>query len=146
MAGEVIYAFGTTKVLEAAGAQSTNATITKADDASYDVVADGAGFPDALFALTVTCATAPGESMPVNLYARVLSVDGTNDADVPEVARPGRYIGQFNLNNVTVLQAIELAAYDLPRKAEYYLHNASGVTINAGWALRVTPRSYKLAG
>ena len=145
MSGEVIYAFGSTKVLEAAGVAITNNALAKADDASYDVVADGAGFPDATFVLTGAFAAAPSENLVINLYARQLLVDGVNDADVPESTRPGRFIGQFIVNNVTTTQALELVAYDLPRMAEYYLHNTTGQSLAAGWALRVTPRTYKLA-
>ena len=34
-----------------------------------------------------------------------------------------------------------LYAQDLPRKADYYLANATGQTLSAGWALYVTPRN-----
>lgn len=145
MAGEVIFAFGTTKVLESAGLATANGVVTKADDASYDLAMDGQNYPDAVFVLTVTFTAAPGENLPVNLYARQLGLDGTNDADVPEATRPGRFIGSFLVNNVTTVQVLELPAYDLPRKADYYIHNAAGAAIAVGWALRVTPRTYKLA-
>jgi hypothetical protein len=145
MAGEVIYAYGTTKVLESIGASAANNTVTLADDANYDVVADGLGFPDAVFVLTGAFATAPAENLVINLYAQPLLLDGTNNADVPETTRPGRFIGQFTVNNVTTTQALELVAYDLPRNASYYIHNTTGQALSAGWQLRATPRTYKLA-
>jgi hypothetical protein len=146
MSGENIVVFGTAKTLEASGAAVANGAVIQADDATYGVVADGGSFPDAVFALVGTFATAPVEGAILALYAQVLDIDGTLDTDVPEATRPGRFIGAFPVNNTTIAQPLELIAYDLPRLASYYVHNnGTGQSLSAGWTLKVTPRSNKAA-
>lgn len=146
MSNETIRAYGTTKTLEANGALIANNALAQADDAVYDATTDGAGFPDAEFVLTCTFATAPTENTVLALYARPLDIDGTLDADVPETTRPTLFIGSFVVNNVTALQALTLTAFDVPRRAEYYVHNnGTGQSVSAGWTLRVTPRTWAAA-
>ena len=140
MSGETILKLGTQKTLEANGASIANNTLAQADDASYSVASDGAYYPDAKFVIAATFGTAPAEGTTLALYARPLDIDGTNDAEVPEMARPTVFIGTFVVNNVTTAQYIELLAQDVPWNAAYYLHNnGTGQTVSAGWALKVTP-------
>lgn len=146
MSGETQVAFGTLKTLEANGGAIANNAIAQANDATYDVVSDGGSFPDALFTLVGTFGTAPTENTVLSLYARPLDVDGTTDTEVPEVTRPTQFIGNFTVNNVTSAQAMQLLAVDLPKLAEYYVHNnGTGQSLSAGWKLTVLPRSYKPA-
>lgn len=146
MSGEMTVVRGTAKTLEASGASIANNAVGQADDANYDADTDGAGYPDAEFVLACAFATAPTESTVIALYARPLDVDSTNDTEVPEAARPTRFIASFVVNNVTTTQYITETARDVPKLASYYLHNnATGQTISAGWTLKVTPRTYKPA-
>lgn len=146
MAGETIVVFGTPKTLEANGGAIANNAVVQADDATYDQVSDGAGFMYADFVLGFTYATAPTEGTVLALYARPLDIDGTNDAEVPEAARPTMFIGSFVVNNVTTAQYAQLMERQVPKLASYYIHNsATGQTVSAGWTLKVTPRSYKAA-
>ena len=140
MSGETIIDKGTPKTLEANGASIANNTLAQADDANYDIFVDGGGRPDAKFILAITFPTAPTENTTMALYARPLDIDGTNDADVPEVTRPTVFIGTFSVNNVTTTQYIELLVQDVPWLAAYYLgNNGTGQTASAGWTLKVTP-------
>lgn len=146
MSGEVIVVYGSTKMLEASGGQIPNNSIGRADDSAYDIAVDGANFPEGLFVLTGTFGGNPAENTVLALCARPLQLDGTNDAEVPETTRPTRLLGYFTVNNVNTLQVMDLVALDLPRKAEYYIHNAgTGQALMAGWQLRVTPRTFKVA-
>ena len=146
MAGEMTVVRGTTKTLEANGASIANNAVGQADDANYDIGSDGASYPDAEFVLACAFATAPTEGTVIALYARPLDVDGTNDTEAPEAARPTRFITSFVANNVTTTQYMTELARDVPKLASYYLHNnATGQTISAGWTLKVTPRTYKPA-
>lgn len=141
MAGEAIVKWGTQKTLEANGTGFGNGGIVQADDASYDLVADGASYPDAEFVLACTFSAAPTESTVISLVARPLNIDGTNDADAPDFQRQVQFIGNFIVNNVTTTQYLWLMGYDLPREADYYLANNAGQSIAAGWTLKVTPRT-----
>jgi hypothetical protein len=146
MAGESIVVFGTTKTLEANGGSIANNSIAQADDATYDQVSDGASFMYADFVASFTFGTAPTEGTVLALYARPLDVDGTGDTEVPEAARPTRFVGSFVVNNVTTLQYAQIQEAIPPKLASYYMHNnATGQTVSAGWTLKVTPRSYKAA-
>lgn len=146
MAGEMTVVHGTTKTLEANGASIANNAVAQADDASYSLSADGASYPDVEFVLTFAYGTAPTENAVLGLYARPLNIDGTLDAEVPEATRPTEFIGVFVVNNVTTTQVARLIARDVPREADYYVHNAAtGQSVSAGWKLTATPRTYKPA-
>ena len=146
MAGETIIVVGTPKTLEANGASTAANVVTQANDATYGIVADGASFPDAKFVFSGAYASAPTEGAVIALLARPINIDSTNDSEAPEATRPGVWIGNFTLNNVTTTQYIELVAYDVPWEAEYYIHNVNaGQTLSAGWTLKVTPFSQKAA-
>jgi len=140
MSNEAIVFQGTQKTLEASGVSIANNALAQANDASYGIVADGDSYPDARFVLTGTFSVAPTENTTLALYARPLNIDGTADADVPEITRPTQYIGVFAVNNVTTSQSLVLMAQNVPWEADYYIHNnGTGQTLSAGWDLLVTP-------
>lgn len=142
MSNEQIVVVGTPKTLEANGASIANNALGQADDASYSIAADGSDYPDAEFVLTGTFSVAPTEGTVLSLYARPLDIDGTADAEAPETTRPTVFVGNFVVNNVTSAQSMILVAEDVPRKADYYVHNnGTGQTLGTGWTLKVTPLS-----
>lgn len=140
MSGERIQVRGTPKTLEASGASIANNAVVQADDATYDVVSDGGGYPDAEFFLTGTFGTGPTEGAVLSLYARPLDIDGTADAEVPEATRPTHFVGNFVVNDVTSSQSMRCVGRDLPKLASYYIHNnGTGQTLSSGWKLVITP-------
>jgi hypothetical protein len=142
MAGEAIVKWGTQKSLEASGGAIAAGAVVQANDATYGLAADGANYPDAEFVLAAAFSVAPTEGGVLALYARPLNIDGTADAEVPEAALPGWFVGSFVVNNVTSTQYMTLLAQDLPAEAEYYIHNVSAAqTVSAGWSLKVKPRT-----
>ena len=142
MANEAIVKLGTTKTLEANGASIANTAMGQANDATYSITADGAGYPDADFVLNAAFGTAPTINTTLDLYAQELDIDGTSDAQVPTTTYKQRYIGSFVVNAVTTTQPLKVRAYDVPLVASYYLHNnATGQTMSTGWTLKVTPRT-----
>lgn len=142
MSGERIVAVGTVKTLEASGASIANAAVAQANDASYDIVADGGGYADAQFVLSGAFSVAPAEGGLLVLMAQPLDVDGTADTETPELARPTERIGAFVVNNVTTTQTMRLFARNLPLKADYWIGNRdTGQTLSSGWTLKVTPMS-----
>lgn len=146
MSNERIAVWGTQKTLESSGGAIASGSIVQADDATYSMETDGANFPDAEFALVGTFAVAPTENTVLALFARPLDIDGTKDTDVPEATRPTRWIGNFIVNNVITEQVLLLEAFGLPRKADYYVYNSgTGQQLGAGWTLKVTPRTDKVA-
>lgn len=142
--GDPVVATGTVKTLEANGGSITSGAVVQADDATYVLATDAANWPDAEFVLTATFGTAPVEGRTLNLMARPMALDGALNAEVPEAGRPTYYVGSFSVNNVIAAQTMQLqggVVYDLPRNAQYYLHNGADQTVAAGWVLKVTPRN-----
>lgn len=148
MANESIYAWGSVKQLETNGASVANGAMVQANDASYAVVADGAGYPDAEFVLKIQFGTVTSiENKVIGLYARPLNIDGANHAPAPTATYGEKYIGSFTLQagTASVDQYLLVEAENLPKEADYYLLNLCGQTASAGWTLKVTPRTYKAA-
>jgi len=145
MSGENIDVYLPQIALETSGAAFASGAMSLKATSAYDRSANSF-YPDGVFALVCQFATAPTENSVITLAARPLLVDGVNSAEVPEPTRLTRQIGNFTVNNVTTLQAIELIAYDLPINAEYYLfNNATGQSVPAGWKLYIKPRTIKAA-
>lgn len=131
---------GAAVTLEASGASIANNAIGVADDASYDAAVEGDWLADAEFVLTATFGVAPTESTALALYAQPLNIEGANDSEAPETARPTRFIGSFIVNNVTTAQYMTLIGRNVPKLATYYLHNAgTGQTLSVGWVLKAYP-------
>lgn len=130
-------------VLEGAGGSVANNALGMANDVIYDLLVDGGGYPDGEFCLVCAFATAPTEGAVIALYAAPQDVGGpfgSEDTETPETTRPTYPVGVFVVNNVTSQQVITLRAFDLPFKAQYYIHNnGTGQTISAGWYLSVSP-------
>lgn len=148
MATETILVTGTQKTLEASGGSCANSAIVQANDSTYGIVADGASFPDALFAWRGQFATVTSiENNVISLYARPLNFDSTNDAPAPTATYTQKFIGNFTLQASATAtdQYLTLRARDVPIEAEYYIINNSGQALSAGWTLKVTPLSYKPA-
>jgi hypothetical protein len=138
MAGEAKLFYGSSKTLEANGGSIANNAIAQANDASYDVSADGSNYPSARFVASFTFSVAPTEGSRILLLARPLDIDSTNDAEAPEATFLFIRVGSFPVNNVTTAQYAECYVDTVPFKADYYLYNdATGQTISAGWTLKV---------
>lgn len=141
--GDPILAWGTWRTLEANGAAITAGSVVRADDANYDLAAN-ANWPDAEFVLVVSYSVAPTQGRLLNLLARPLDIQGTNDAPVPEAARPTHMLGSFVVDNVTGLQYLPingLFVQDLPALFEAYVHNDTDQSVPAGWALYARGRN-----
>lgn len=143
--GDPILSTQSAATLEASGGSITNGSVVQADDSTYTLSSQASNWPDAEFVLVCAYATSTSiEGKRIHLYARPLDIQSTNDAEVPEAARPTHRVGSFTVNGVTSTQYIVLDglyAQDLPRKADYYLYNDTGQTVSAGWALYAIPRN-----
>lgn len=143
---EQIVVRGTPRVLEANGAAITNNAIGQADDATYDTTTHGGGFPHIEFVASMTFTVAPLVNSVIEVVARALDIDGTNDAPVPTATYRNRKVGFLVVKDVTTLQTLTCLCERVPKLAEYYLYNnATGQTIPATWTATVTPLTYKPA-
>ncbi|MCC7082181.1 MAG: hypothetical protein IT530_16030 [Burkholderiales bacterium] len=119
---------------------------------AFSVAADIAAWTNTddapMAALVLRCqwATVTGvANRAVNVYVRLLNIQGTNDPVSPGVNRFGTYLGSFTIyaasaNTDYYFDArVELPNMQSGQEYEFYLENQSGQTISAGWALWVTP-------
>jgi len=147
MSGEIIEVRAASAiVLEGSGSALANGAVGVMTSGRYAKQSAGNGFPDAQFALTCQFSVAPIKNSFIAVYARPMAVDGSNNTQAPEATRPTRFIGQFVVNDVTAQQTMEFMANDLPWDAWYYLHNVNtGQQLPVGWAVSITPRTFKAA-
>ena len=140
--GSLIEFFGTQDTITGSGATVADAafgaaatTWTNDDDA-----------PRASVVLAGTYSVAPTANTVVNLYLRPLDIQSTNDQDVPDANYTHVYAGSFPINDVTTNQYITIDI-TLPntytsQQYEFYIENQTGQTIQAGWDLYITPKTY----
>lgn len=89
------------------------------------------------------------DSAHVEVYVRLLNIDGTNDANVPDDDYPETLIGTIQVDAALAATTTQYApALDIPLPAfetgqamEFYFKNRTGVTISAGWDWDVLPNA-----
>ena len=139
--------YGTQDTVTAGG--GTSAVSNSAFSASGDVVSGGwTNDDDAVYASMVgafTFGTAPTSYSVINLYARLMDIDGTNDQDTPTATYTHTYLGSFPVRNSASTQYVSIEI-GLPNTKtsqvyEFYIENKTGQTISAGWTMKVTPKA-----
>jgi len=112
------------------------ATWTNDDDAPFCVMV-----------LMCQWATAPDDGSIINIYARKLNVEGTNDSPAPSTANQDQIIGFFTVDGdvATATDAYHVTDWmTLPnhyssQQYDFYLENKTGQTISANWDMWITP-------
>lgn len=145
-------AIGTDSAIEFFGTQDTVTSSSSAvTDGSFSVAADVTTWtndddaPRASVTFEGTYSSAPTAGSYVDLYARLLNVQSTNDAPEPDTNFFHYYLGSFALNDQTAAQYITIDV-DLPngktsQEYDFYIQNNGGQTVSAGWDLYVTPKT-----
>jgi hypothetical protein len=145
--GDAIWKFDTQDKISDA---STSSVADGAKSVAADVDSTWTNSTDVVVASSVLEATfsvAPTIRSSVSLFARLLNIQSTNDASVPDANFDGIYLGAFVVDNVTSVQYIPLLDHPLPsvttaQAIEFYIQNDTGRTLGAGWDLWVTPKTY----
>lgn len=83
----------------------------------------------------------------VQLLCRLLNIDGTTDEPPLTANWQGHFLGNFPTGtgmSATTDYAIESGPFLLPsaktsQEYEFYVRNSCGVTMTAGWTLKITP-------
>ena len=141
--GAAVEFFGTQDTLGTSSATVSNAAFSVAGDLSTWTNDDDA--VSASVTLLANFSVAPTANTSVNLYLRLLDVQGTNDGTVPDANFQHTYVGSFPLNDSTVAQYITIDV-GLPNSVtsqqyEFYVENSSGQSLPAGWDIYVTPKA-----
>ena len=145
MANEAEWTYATQVTLEASGTSAANAAFAAADDTTL-ASAGHSNYPYADFVLkTVGFSATLGSSKYIGLYRRALNADtASGDAVAPGTSNKVQYVGAFTIPDV---QASTGTTYftleDVPiiEDQEFWIENQTGVTVNAGWTLKVRPKT-----
>jgi len=128
-------------------------TSTIADDA-FSVAADISAWtndddaPYAAFVLECQFDTTMPTVGSIDLYARPLNVQSTNEPGLPDANHKSVYLGSFPIdfgvandtNFFTLIPFANLPNFQTSQQFEFYLHNNNtGQTIGVDWNLWVTP-------
>jgi len=141
--GAAIEFFGTQTTVTGTTATVANGAFSITGDIVQFTNADDA--PQASIVALLDWSVAPDANSSVNLYARLMNIDSTNDQDVPDANYRNTYLGSFPINDVTTNQHIAIDV-SLPNTVssqvyEFYIENDTGQTIQANWTLKVTPKT-----
>ena len=146
-------AIGTSSLVEFFGTQDTLGTSSATvADAAFSIAGDLSTWtndddaPRASVTALIDYAVAPDANSVVNLYLRPLNTQSTNDQEIPDANFTHTYVGSFPVNDVTTNQYITIDI-SLPnaytsQQYEFYIENKTGQTIQAGWDIYVTPKTY----
>lgn len=138
-------------------------TLTQIDDGSTSAISSAAfsvqadistwtnsdDVPECQFVLMAQWATVTAvANKPVNIYARPLNIQSTNDPVSPGTSRYSHLIGSFVIYAaaITTDYYFESTRCRLPnlksgQEYEFYLENLTGQTISANWDLWIMPIS-----
>lgn len=145
-------AIGTDSAIHFFGAQDAlDDTSAAVADGGFSVGGDLLSWPNtddapaASVTLLVNFSVAPTANTVINMYLRLLNVEGANNAPVPDGNFQHSYAGSFPLNDSTAAQYITIDI-SLPngstgQEYEFYIENQSGQTLPAGWDIFVTPKT-----
>jgi hypothetical protein len=141
--GTAIEFFGTQETLGTSSGAVSNGAFSVAGDLSTFTNTDDA--ISASVTLLANFSVAPTASTALNLFLRLLNVEGTNNNPVPDANFQHNYVGNFPLNDTSGAQYITLDI-NLPnsktsQEYEFYIQNESGQTLIAGWDVYVTPKA-----
>ncbi len=128
---------------------ASGGTISPSSDVSTALTFTGnlARYPrcDAALMITATASIA-STSTNVYLYRRDLNIDSTNDETAPGASNKQKFMGAFQVQAATTVSTThycQLTDVPLPGAGdcEFYVENALGVNIPAGWTLKITPKT-----
>ena len=148
MADESIWDYGTEITLEESGASTADGVFTQADDASLTAANKADRTHIDMRLTTVDTTVNPDIGGGVNLFERVVNLEGAEDAPVPNADYPHKFCCRFPIDDdQTLTQALlqEIKMNFPDEDSDFYIENDCGQTISAGWNLRATPKSLKPA-
>lgn len=145
-------AISTDSAIEFFGTQDTVTSSSSAvTDGSFSVAADVVDWvndddaPVATVILESTFSVTPTANTVVDLYARLLNIQSTNDQEIPTANYQHRYLGSFPVKDQNTIQRtaidVGLPNVDTSQTYEFYIRNNAGQTMSAGWNLYVTPKT-----
>jgi len=141
--GTLIEFFGTQDDLASSSAAVANNAFSVTGDTADWTNDDDA--PMASVTLVMDPASAPAGNVFVNLYAQYLNVVTTADGENPAATFPHKFMGAFPVSVTATVQNItidiRLENWLTSSIYHFWIENKTGVSIDAGWALHITPKT-----
>lgn len=140
-----IHFFGTADDLDSTAASVADGAISVVGDLAAWTNDDDASSASVVFEGAFT--TGPDVGSFIQLVARLMDIEGTNEATAPLADYQHTWLGAFPLDNVgsSTTQRIPIDI-DLPNHHtsqiyNFYIVNNSGQSLDSGWTLHITPRT-----
>ena len=136
-------------ILEALTQLDLDSTSAAVSSGAFSVAGDLALFTNteraltASFVLSVDFATAPAANKFVHLYARLMDIVSTTDAEVPTANHRNIPVCSFPIKDVATAQLIPVANVVIPsvkqaQIIEFYIENGTDLSMPAGWIVYAT--------
>lgn len=144
MANETILTTLSTVSIATSGASAASNAIVSAGTLATSSHSGYTGC-DLVFTGTMAASVASASNY-FSVYARPLNVDGTADAPSPGTSFTGGFVGVLQIAGsgasgaqTAVLQDVANGWFDV----EFFIENKTNASLNAGWTLKATPKTYK---
>jgi len=146
----VIDKFGDQDIVTAGGGTSAVSNTT------YSVTADAAAWTNtddaelAAFVLKFQYPSGTITTGGIHLFARLMNIDGTNDEPIPDSNYEEHQLGTFPTdsglaavtdNYVSLGYDVQLPNMYTQQIYEFYIKDDCGVTLTAGWTVKITPKA-----
>ncbi len=147
MAGESIRDYSSWVDLETNGASIASAAFGAADNAGFDLSADGGNRPHLEFEVEFAFGTGPTGGGLALHHAPQDLFGGTNDGLTPSATSLAGYLAAIPIaTSTTSTQRQRFDVMFAPTDSKYWLQNvATSQTVSAGWKLRARAWSLKAA-
>ena len=142
--GTAVDFFGTQDTLGTSSAAVLTTAYSVASDLSTWTNDDDA--KSASITLLANFTVAPAANTSINLYARLLAVQSTNDNTIPAATYQHTYLGSFTLDTTSTAAQYTTIDISLPngltsQTYEFYVENGTDQSLPAGWDLYITPKA-----
>lgn len=147
MANELKWTYAASVGLETSGASAASNAFVQATVANLSST-NHSNYPFCDFVLkTVGFSTTVGTAKTVNLYRQELDIGGVaaNDAPNPSASNKNLFVGAFVIPDAqasTGTNYFTLTDVPLNQTQSFWVEDALGVSLNAGWALTAVPKSF----
>jgi len=122
-------------------------------DGAFSVAADittrtnGDDAPSSSYILQCQFATLPDDNSTIDLFARKLNIESTNDSPEPDAVNLSQRVGSFTVDGTIAVTNdmflptnwLTLPNMKSSQEYDYYLGNNTGQTISANWELFENP-------
>jgi len=154
-AGDIIFKFGTQdEVTSGTPAIIADDAYGKADQGASVNWANTDNTPNGSAVLKAQFDTTMPTVGSIELYARLLNVQGANDIGIPDANNPLVWVGTFNIDFGIAADTdfyMSIHDFEMPQAGDaqaidWYLHNnGSAQTLGVSWQLWITPKTYGAA-